>query len=237
MPRRGSGALGTPRIASAAAAAAAITTYSTSPPPGMLRLLAAHRRRLRPIAAGVGLAVGAAVTIGVGSNESEGRRRRGSGMDTAACAGAAASTLKRPLIVGLAGCTASGKSTLCDAIVARQGGTAAVAVVTLDDFWWKDESRLPRLSDEWLAANPNMARLKQHDTNVPAAVDWAAAEAHVRAAIAEATAAGVQVLIVEGFLLFSQPQLVALLDRGVYLTVDDSEKPTLMMRKFQRNGE
>ena len=138
---------------------------------------------------------------------------------------------------GAQGCTASGKSTLCDAIVARQGGIAAVAVVTLDDFWWKDESRLPRLSDEWLAANPNMARLKQHDTNVPAAVDWAAAEAHVRAAIAEATAAGVQVLIVEGFLLFSQPQLVALLDRGVYLTVDDSEKPTLMMRKFQRNGE
>ena len=37
-------------------------------------------------------------------------------------------------------------------------------------------------------------------------------------------------------MLFSQPQLIALLDRAVYLTVDDTEKPVLMMRKYRRSG-
>lgn len=141
---------------------------------------------------------------------------------------------RRPLVVGLAGCTASGKSTLCEAIVARQGGAHEVAVVTLDEFWAKKED-IPLLPKEWLAAHPTMAKLKIHDTNVPAAIDWVAAEARVREVIATATVAGTPMVIIEGFLLFSQPALVALLDKAVYLTVADSDKQTLMMRKFTRD--
>ena len=95
---------------------------------------------------------------------------------------------------------------------------------------------MPRLPDEWLAKNPNMAQLKQHDTNIPESVDWAAAEAHIRDTITAATSTGTEIVIVEGFLLFSQPQLVALLDRAVYLTVDDAEKSVVMMRKYRRSG-
>jgi hypothetical protein len=70
---------------------------------------------------------------------------------------------------------------------------------------------------------------------VPAAIDWVAAEARVREVIATATVAGTPMVIIEGFLLFSQPALVALLDKAVYLTVADSDKQTLMMRKFTRD--
>lgn len=144
-------------------------------------------------------------------------------------------TSPRPLVVGLAGCTSSGKSTLCDAIVQRQGGPGNVAVVALDDFWLST-GRLPRLPDEWLANNPSMAKLKQHDTNVPAAIDWAAAKVKICEAISAATSDGTAVVVVEGFLLFSQPELITMLDRTVYLTVDGNEKHTLMMRKYRRSG-
>ena len=140
----------------------------------------------------------------------------------------------RPLVVGLAGCTASGKSTLCDAIVQRQA-PGSVAIVTLDDFWL-EENRLPMLPEDWLVRNPSMARLKKHDTNVPESVNWPAAEEHIRNAIASANSAGTRIVLIEGFLLFSQPQLIAMLDRAIYLTVDDSEKHVLMMRKYRRTG-
>jgi len=147
---------------------------------------------------------------------------------------ASATRTLHPLVVGLAGCTASGKSTLCDAIVQRQA-PGSVAIVTLDNFW-QEEDRLPMLPDDWLARNPNMARLKKHDTNVPESVNWAAAEEHIRNTIASAKSAGTRIVLIEGFLLFSQPQLIALLDRTIYLTVDDSEKHVLMMRKYRRSG-
>ena len=153
---------------------------------------------------------------------------------TCASASTSSKRRRRPLVVGLAGCTASGKSTLCDAIVARQGGVGAVGVVTLDDFWLPLD-RMPSLPAAWLRANPTMAKLKAHDTNIPAAMDWVAAERHVVEAIEAATTSGEPgMLLVEGFLLFSQPQLLAQMDRLVYLTVNDAEKEILMMRKFER---
>jgi uridine kinase len=199
-------------------------------------------RRLRPV--GVAVAAGVAAGLAAGGSVSTSRpaapgHHPPSGARATRAPRCAACTLEgssatnsRPLVLGLAGCTASGKSTLCDAIVKRQGG-GAVAVVTLDDFWM-EESRLPSLPDDWLANNPNMARLKQHDTNIPESVDWAAAEEHICEVIASAMSS--QIIIIEGFLLFSQPQLIALLDRTIYLTVDDAEKEVLMMRKYRRSG-
>lgn len=205
-------------------------------------------RRLRPVAMAAGVAAG----LAVGGSEVWVKPAAGGSVDhnlsntataatrpagCAACNGEERSLATRalhPLVVGLAGCTASGKSTLCDAIVQRQA-PGDVAIVTLDDFWL-EENRLPRLPDDWLARNASMARLKQHDTNVPESVDWAAAEEHIRNAIIVAKSAGTRIVVIEGFLLFSQPHLIALLDRAIYLTVDDSEQHVLMMRKYRRSG-
>jgi len=145
-----------------------------------------------------------------------------------------AAEAKRPLIIGIAGCTASGKSTLCDALVNELGGPSAAAVLPIDNYWLPPD-QLPRLPASWLAANPTMAKFKQHDTNVPAAVDFAAAEQGLQLAIVAAEHAGRGLLLVEGFLLFAQPRLVALLDRAVYLEVDGSAAQELLLhRKFTR---
>ena len=80
-----------------------------------------------------------------------------------------------------------------------------------------------------------MARLKRHDTNVPAAIDWAAAEHAIRAAITKCRHSGVPLLLVEGFLLLSQPRVASLLDRCIYLSVEEGEQSDeLMRRKWQR---
>ena len=184
----------------------------------------------RLVSVALGLSMSAGVACCAGSRGSVSAAGTGS---ASASRGSTHKTSRRPLVVGLAGCTASGKSTLCDAIVARQGSSAAVGVVTLDEFWLPLD-RVPKLPMAWLRANTTMAKLKAHDTNIPAAMDWEAAEARVVAAIQAATEAATDVLFVEGFLLFSQPQLLARLDRLVYLTVDDAEGEVLMMRKWGR---
>ena len=81
-----------------------------------------------------------------------------------------------------------------------------------------------------------MARLKWVDTNVPAAIDWTAATAHVRQRLAEAAAARCPLVLVEGFLLFACPQIVALLDHAVYLSLpaDAAGREEIMMRKYTR---
>ena len=196
-------------------------------------------RRLHPVAVATGVAAGLGSGGSVSTSRPASVHQPNGACATresapACCTGDSSGTNSRPLVVGLAGYTASGKSTLCNAIVQRQGRDA-VAVVTLDDFWM-EESHLPRLPDDWLAKNPNMARLKQHDTNIPESVNWAAAEAHIREVITCAISSRTGLIIIEGFLLFSQPQLIALLDRTVYLTVDDAEKEILMMRKYRRSG-
>ena len=57
-----------------------------------------------------------------------------------------ARTEPQPTVVGVAGCTASGKSTLCDAIVERCGGEGRAIVVSVDDFFLPDDHpQMPRL--------------------------------------------------------------------------------------------
>ena len=81
-----------------------------------------------------------------------------------------------------------------------------------------------------------MARLKWVDTNVPAAIDWPAATAHVRQRLAEAAAARCPLVLVEGFLLFACAPIVALLDHAVYLSLpaDAAGREEIMMRKYTR---
>ena len=60
-----------------------------------------------------------------------------------------ARTEPQPTVVGVAGCTASGKSTLCDAIVERCGGEGRAIVVSVDDFFLPDDHpQMPRLPDD-----------------------------------------------------------------------------------------
>ena len=60
-----------------------------------------------------------------------------------------ARTEPQPTVVGVAGCTASGKSTLCDAIVERCGGEGRAIVVSVDDFFLPDDHpQMPRLPED-----------------------------------------------------------------------------------------
>ncbi len=145
-------------------------------------------------------------------------------------------------VVGLVGCSASGKSTLC----AELPRDAAAAVVAADDFY-KPRDACPRFDlaadIRWPGGVPDAFRERGNaDLNHPDSVDWAACADAVDASVeAVVDAGGGGVVIVEGLLLLGAgaervrdrcAQLV-LLDDGYD---DPAKQEVLWRRKWTRSG-
>ena len=154
------------------------------------------------------------------------------------------SALERPAdfcvpVLGLVGCSASGKSTLCAEL-------SAAAVVAADDFYLPRDAcpRFDLAADiRWPAGVPDAFQERGNaDLNHPDSVDWAACADAVDAAVDKVVdAGGAGVVVVEGLLLLGAgaervrdrcAQLV-LLDDGYD---DPAKQKVLWRRKWTRSG-
>jgi len=143
------------------------------------------------------------------------------------------------VVVGIYGCTGAGKSTLCQALV---GSDDSAEVVELDAFRWNEdeyqERGVPPLDLStlpWPSGVQPLAINKCFDTNIPEWVDWIAALAAVNEAISRARKKGLKYLFIEGFLIATQPRIMAKLDRFIYLEVKPEDSLILMKRKYTRS--
>lgn len=157
------------------------------------------------------------------------------------------SALRRPQsfcvpVVGLVGCSASGKSTLC-AELARD---AVPAIVAADDFYKpRDACPLFDLAADirWPAGVPDAFRERGNaDLNHPDSIDWVSCADAVDAAVEAVVDAGNGgIVIVEGLLLLGTGAArvrdrcseLVLLDDGYG---DPAKQETLWRRKWKRSG-
>jgi len=142
------------------------------------------------------------------------------------------------IVIGVYGCTCSGKSALCDELVKNE----SAEVIELDSFRWDEdqytEKGVPQLDLSglpWPSQKQPPAICKTFDTNTPEWMDWCKAEAAVDNAIKRAREAGLKYLVIEGFLIPSQPTIMAKLDHFVYLYVTPEASEVLMRRKYTRS--
>jgi uridine kinase len=142
----------------------------------------------------------------------------------------------RPIIVGLAGGTASGKTTLAKAVVDAFEGR--VALLHHDDYYCD----LSHLSVEERAAS-NFERLEAIDTDLmlndlAALLSGRAVQvplydfaAHSRVGLGE-TVQPRPIIIVDGLMVLAEPKLTPLLDLRVFVDVDDD---TRFIRRLTRD--
>ncbi len=148
----------------------------------------------------------------------------------------------RPVsVVGLAGPSAAGKSSLCSALAER----ARVRVVSIDDCFLPaeqcpafDMAALPWPTGQVPAA---IAARGGADTNAPESIDWDAVHARLSAALACSRESG-ELVLLDGFLLLSEHAGAArargMCDRLVCLRLPDgsgeAERRALCRRKYAR---
>jgi hypothetical protein len=147
------------------------------------------------------------------------------------------------LVVGVTGCTCAGKSALARGLAAARPGSVIVA---LDDYRIPPEgcaaagvppldlSALPWPSGQWPKVMSSFSE-KRWDTNVPAWIDWPSALRAIKEVKDIAKARGCRTVFVEGFLLATQPKLLAILDAVIVLESSDGGE-TEMRRKYTRSG-
>ena len=168
--------------------------------------------------------------------------RANSALLAAACATRGAGA--RVTIVGLAGPSAAGKSTLASALQRM----APLRVVCLDEHFLPHDE-CPRVdlgALAWPTGRVPAAFEERGDAdlNDPRAVDWPAVEAAITAAVAEAERAGGGAsVLVEGQLLFAEhPGAARVLARCVHCAclcadgADDEAMAALWTRKWSRRG-
>jgi uridine kinase len=139
-------------------------------------------------------------------------------------------------IVGVTGCSGSGKSTIC----AKLSEYVDCKVINGDEFLIPQEqcppldlTQLPWLAEEVPAAFAP----KRHDTNCPECVDWPAFESAVRQAIDEETQmidGQSRILFIESFLLLHSPFIVSILNILVRINIRDENWPDIIRRKWER---
>lgn len=143
-----------------------------------------------------------------------------------------------PIVVGVAGPSAAGKSTLTQELQVR----VPLSVVCLDDHY-RSKAECPVFdigSLPWPdgAMPPAFAARGNHDLNVPDAVDWGSALGAAEQAIARAREAELAAVVVEGLLLYGEgtgpASLRALCQRFVLLDVHDTDAGELCRRKWSR---
>ena len=127
-------------------------------------------------------------------------------------------------VVGVFGCTGSGKSTICEALAAKVGPDAT-EIIHGDAFFLPPHlcpplslDSLPWVSDRGI---PEALARKKNDTNHPGAIDWVAFEGKVGESIASAAQRGVRLLLVDSHLLLQGGQAM-LRQFGHFIFVDDS---------------
>ena len=138
-------------------------------------------------------------------------------------------------VIGVIGCTGSGKSTLCDKITEL----VDCRVVRGDDYLLSKERCPPLdLSDlPWPDGTiPDAFVSKRHDTNCPGCVDWPAFETAVETAIVEESIqlSGNRLLLVESFLLLHSPAILARLHHVISIEIREEQWPCLARRKWER---
>jgi len=121
-------------------------------------------------------------------------------------------------VIGVVGCTGTGKSTLCDALEKQLKERERVVCVIHTDDYFREEEGCPTLDLEslnWAGGTvPDALSSKTRDTNCPEAVEWDG----VRAAVSQAAAtAGQGVVLVEGFLVLCDGPVREMLDAVVML--------------------
>ena len=147
---------------------------------------------------------------------------------------------KPPSIVALVGPSASGKSTLAEALAAR----AKVRVLSVDDHYRTDGLR-PTFDMEALpwpggAVPPAFAARGNADTNQPDAIQWDAAHAELQESLPAAAEAG-EAIVLDGMPLLADHAGAARLremcaGRCIVLeAVDAAAVGTLRQRKYTRS--
>ena len=143
----------------------------------------------------------------------------------------------RPIVVGIAGGTGSGKTTVARAIADRLGTQNLLHIS--HDSYYKDQSHLPfaqraeinfdhpdALESELLAKHLELLKMGQ-DVQVPG-YDFTT---HSRKPSTE-TAAPARIILVEGILIFSEPKLLPLLDIKIFV---DTDSDLRFIRRLRRD--
>lgn len=126
----------------------------------------------------------------------------------------------QPYVVGIAGGSASGKSTLCQKLV-HSLADLKLTVFHMDEYFLPEDQRP-------YVASP-ITGVTYRDDNHPDTVDLLQLEKDVRASIQEGTA---EVILVEGLLTLQHDGIAALLDLKLFVDCPADER---IVRRLRRN--
>lgn len=130
-----------------------------------------------------------------------------------------------PIVIGIAGVTRSGKSSLASGL-AKVLGVPENLIVHQDKSWKPPRDR------------PRSARFNKPDMECPDSVDWARLKGWIRERVEQAKAQQLKFVIVEGFLLFSDPEIRDMCHRKIFVTVPKQVAYERRMRtKFVNKDE
>lgn len=127
--------------------------------------------------------------------------------------------MKKPFIVGIAGGSASGKSTFCD-ILEKELASLMPKIIHMDSYFKPEEER------PFLAA-PVTGKMYLDD-NCPDTIDLTALKADLQ----EAIASGCKLIILEGLLVLWDSELYAQLDLKLFVDCRPDER---IVRRLKRN--
>ena len=139
------------------------------------------------------------------------------------------------VVVGVAGCSGTGKTTLC----AKISEFLKCEVISGDDYLLPQD-QCPPLDLTVLpwpdGETPAAFSPKRHDTNCPGCIDWPAFENAVRQAIDEKSQSVVrsQLLLIESFLLLHSQFIVSKLNYLIRINVSEANWPDIIRRKWGR---
>jgi nicotinate (nicotinamide) nucleotide adenylyltransferase len=114
--------------------------------------------------------------------------------------------LKGPVLIGIAGATRSGKTTLASEL-AKSLGIGEQYIIHQDKSWKAPNQR------------PWNDQFKKRDMECPDAVDWNRLKGWIRERMDQAKRQAVKYVIVEGFLLFSVPEVRDLFQKKIFVAV------------------
>jgi uridine kinase len=130
-----------------------------------------------------------------------------------------------PIVIGIAGVTRSGKSTLASSL-AKQLGVSENLIVHQDKSWKPPRDR------------PWSSRFNKPNMECPDSVDWGRLRGWVRERVEQAKSRHLKYVIVEGFLLFSDAEMRDMCHAKIFVTIPKREAFERRTRtKFVRKDE